>query len=108
MVESGQRTVVRATQEARLRVLGHPGPASSASAEPSIRFAFQPSTQSWYVAHNVSIVTAYLDHRDLAEQETRVERFFINLVLIRLLFATRSSPNRASPSPGSHRPPMAR
>ena len=75
------------TQEARLRVLGHPGPASSASAEPSIRFAFQPSTQSWYLAHNVSIVTAYLDHRDLAERENRVERFFINLVLIRLLYA---------------------
>ena len=54
------------TQEARFHVLGHPGPASSASAEPSIRFAFQPSTQSWYLAHNVSIVTAYLDHRDLA------------------------------------------
>ena len=69
------------------RVLGHPGPVSSASAEPSIRFAFQPSSQSWYLAHNVSIVTAYLDHRDLAERENRVERFFINLVLIRLLFA---------------------
>ena len=53
-------------------------PASSPSAEPSIRFAFQPSTQSWYLAHNVSIVTAYLDHRDLAERENRVERFFIN------------------------------
>ena len=75
------------TQEARLRVLGHPGPASSPSAEPSIRFAFQPSTQSWYLAHNVSIVTAYLDHQDLAERENRVERFFINLVLIRLLYA---------------------
>ncbi len=75
------------TQEARLRVLGHPGPASSPSAEPSIRFAVRPSTQSWYLAHNVSIVTAYLDHRDLAERENRVERFFINLVLIRLLYA---------------------
>ena len=32
-------------------------------------------------------MTAYLDHRDLAERENRVERFFINLVLIRLLYA---------------------
>lgn len=79
--------LLRDTQQARFRVLGHPGPASSPSAEPSIRFAFQPSTQSWYLAHNVSIVTAYLDHRDLAERENRVERFFINLMLIRLLYA---------------------
>ena len=79
--------LLRHTQEARFACLGHPGPASSPSAEPSIRFAFQPSTQSWYLAHNVSIVTAYLDHRDLAERENRVERFFINLVLIRLLYA---------------------
>jgi hypothetical protein len=64
--------LLRDTQEARLRVLGHPGPTSSPSAEPSIKFAFQPSTQSWYLAHNVSIVTAYLHHPDLAERETRV------------------------------------
>lgn len=75
------------TCEARLRVLGHPGPVSSASVEPSIRFALQPSSQTWYLAHNITIVTAYLDHRDLAEGENRVERFFINLVLIRLLYA---------------------
>jgi hypothetical protein len=75
------------TQEARLRVLGRPGPASSPSAEPSIRFALQPSAPSWYLAHNVSIVTADLDHRELAERENRVERFFLNLVLIRLLYA---------------------
>jgi hypothetical protein len=79
--------LLRDTQEARLRVLGHPGPASAPSVEPAIRFAVQPSTQSWYLAHNVSIVTAYLDHRDLAERENRIERFFINLVLIRLLYA---------------------
>ena len=75
------------TQEARLRVLGHPGPMSSPSAKPSIQFAFHPSSQSWYLAHNVSIVSAYLDHRDLAARENRAERFFINLVLVRLLYA---------------------
>ncbi|MGH9280389.1 MAG: hypothetical protein ACRD12_20110, partial [Acidimicrobiales bacterium] len=41
----------------------------------------------WYLAHNITIVTAYLDHRDLAQRENRVERFFINLVLVRLLYA---------------------
>lgn len=79
--------LLRDTQEARLRVLGHPGPASLPSAAPSVRFAFAPSTRSWYRAHNISIVSAYLDHRDLAQAENRVERFFINLVLVRLLYA---------------------
>lgn len=79
--------LLRDTCEARLRVLGHPGPASLPSVEPSVRFAQQPSSSAWYLAHNVTIVSAYLDHRDLAERENRVERFFINLVLIRLLYA---------------------
>ena len=42
---------------------------------------------TWYLAHNVTIVRAYLDHRDLAERENRIERFFINLVLVRVLYA---------------------
>ena len=79
--------LLRDTCEARSRVLGHPGPASSPSVEPSVRFARQPSPRTWYLAHNVTIVRAYLDHRDLAERENRVERFFINLVLVRLLYA---------------------
>jgi hypothetical protein len=79
--------LVRDTCEARLRLLGHPGPSSSTSVEPSIRFARGPSPRSWYAAHNATIVAAYLDHRDLAERENRVERFFINLVLVRVLYA---------------------
>ena len=79
--------LLRDTCEARLRVLGHPGPASLPSVEPSIRFVRQPSSRTWYLAHNVTIVSAYLDHRVLAERESRVERFFINLVLLRLLYA---------------------
>ena len=46
-----------------------------------------PTPLRWYVAHNVTIVSAYLDHRDLADRENRIERFFINLVLMRLLYA---------------------
>jgi hypothetical protein len=79
--------LLRDTCEARLRLLGHPGPASSPSVEPSVRFARQPSPRTWYLAHNVTIVRAYLDHRDLAERENRVERFFINLILVRVLYA---------------------
>ena len=79
--------LLRDTCEARSRVLGHPGPASSPSVDPSVRFARRPSPRTWYLAHNVTIVSAYLDHRDLAERENRVERFFINLVLVRVLYA---------------------
>jgi hypothetical protein len=79
--------LLRDTCEARSRLLGHPGPASSLSVEPSVRFARRPSARAWYLAHNVTIVSAYLDHRDLAERENRVERFFINLILVRVLYA---------------------
>ncbi|MGH9279957.1 MAG: hypothetical protein ACRD12_17900, partial [Acidimicrobiales bacterium] len=79
--------LLRDTCEARARLLGDPGPASSPSVEPSVAFARQPSSRAWYLAHNITIVTAYLDHRDLAQRENRVERFFINLVLVRLLYA---------------------
>ncbi len=79
--------LLRDTCEARLRLLGHQGPSSSPSVEASIRFAQEPTVRSWYLAHNVTIVSAYLEHCDLAEQENRAERFFLNLVLFRLLYA---------------------
>jgi hypothetical protein len=79
--------LLRDTFESRLRVLGHPGPSSTPSVESSVRFASQPTPLGWYMAHNVTIVSAYLEHRELAERENRVERFFINLVLMRLLYA---------------------
>lgn len=79
--------LLRDTCEARSLVLGHPGPASSPSVEATVRFVRRPSPQAWYLAHNVTIVTAYLDHHDLAARENRIERFFLNLVLVRVLFA---------------------
>jgi hypothetical protein len=75
------------TAEARAHALGLSGPMSSWSASCSAEFAKNPSARSWYCAHNASVVTAYLDHRELAGSETRAERFFINLVLVRVLFA---------------------
>jgi hypothetical protein len=63
------------------------GPPSSWSARCCIEFAERPSARRWYRAHNASIVAAYLDHRELAESESHPERFFINLILVRVLFA---------------------
>ncbi len=63
------------------------GPPSSETIELWMRFVAEPTARSWYRAHNASIVAAYLEHLDLAEQEGAVERFFMNVVLLRVLYA---------------------
>jgi hypothetical protein len=75
------------TAEARGHVMGLGGPLTSWSASCCLDFAREPSAKTWYRAHNASIVAAYLEHRALAEAESRAERFFINVILIRVLFA---------------------
>jgi hypothetical protein len=79
--------LLRDTAESRAHSLGFGGPVSSPSAAIAVEFVESPSVFTWYRAHNASIVAAYLDHRDLAATESRVERFFINLVLARVLYA---------------------
>lgn len=79
--------LLRDTAEARGHALGLGGPTSSWSATCCKEFAQRPSARTWYRAHNASVVAAYLEHRDLAERETHPERFFINLILLRVLFA---------------------
>jgi hypothetical protein len=63
------------------------GPLSSPAIALWMEFVADPTARSWYRAHNASIVGAYLDHRDLAERESGVERFFMNVVLLRVLYA---------------------
>ncbi|WP_324192821.1 hypothetical protein [Nocardia transvalensis] len=79
--------LLRDTCEARALHSGYDGVPSSPSVLGALDFIRRPSAQSWYRAHNVSVVSAYLEHEHLAEAESRVERFFINLVLIRVLYA---------------------
>jgi hypothetical protein len=79
--------LLRDTAEARAHALGLGGPTSSWSATCCVEFAKAPSARTWYRAHNASIVAAYLAHRELAESETHAERFFLNLILVRVLFA---------------------
>ena len=79
--------LLRDTAEARAHVLGLGGPVSSSSVVCAVDFVQRPSARTWYRAHNSIIVRAYLEHRELAEAESRVERFFINLVLVRVLYA---------------------
>ncbi len=73
--------------EAVARAGGHGGHPSSQTIELWDAFVEMPTARTWYRAHNASIVGAYLDHRDLAEQESRTERFFLNVVLLRVLYA---------------------
>jgi hypothetical protein len=72
--------------EARALAFGSPGPASSPAVSAWLEFIRQPTAGSWYRAHNMSVASAYLEHENLASHESRVERFFINLVLMRVLY----------------------
>ena len=79
--------LLRDSCEAFGRATGRSGSPSTDTVCHWIAFIDQPTGQTWYRAHNASIVAAYLDHRDLAADENRVERFFLNVVLSRLLYA---------------------
>lgn len=80
-------SLLRDTEHARLLAGGAPGEPDSRAVSAWLDFQRRPSARSWYRAHNVSVVTGYLRHRNLAAAETRTERFFINVVLLRVLYA---------------------
>ena len=88
MVARGQRVPAPRHQRgpgARLRPPRRlPAPPASAA---TLDFIREPTARTWYRAHNISIASAYLSHEELAHDEGRVERFFINLVLARVLYA---------------------
>ena len=63
-----------------------PGPASSPTVDLWMAFVDDPTARAWYRAHNGSVVAGYLQHRDLAEAESEAERFFMNVILCRVLF----------------------
>jgi hypothetical protein len=73
--------------EAVARSGGLGGEMSSPTIALWMAFIARPTGGSWYRAHNASIVAAYLEHRELAELEGRTERFFLNVVLLRVLYA---------------------
>ena len=79
--------LLRDTAEARAFAFGYTGEPSRPGVTAHLEFIRAPTAHHWYRAHNLSIVDAYLANRDLADAEDRVERFFINVVLIRVLFA---------------------
>jgi hypothetical protein len=79
--------LLRDAWQAGLLDSGQPGTASRPSVACWVRFLRRPSAEAWYRAHNASIVAGYLAHRDLSRQEHPIERFFMDVALIRVLYA---------------------
>jgi hypothetical protein len=73
--------------EAVARSGGRGGAPSSPAIQLWMSFVADPRGRTWYRAHNASIASAYLENRDLAEKENAAERFFLNVVLVRVLYA---------------------
>jgi hypothetical protein len=80
-------SLLRDTCEASALAFGRPGDPRTPGVAATLDFIREPTARTWYRAHNLTIASAYLAHEDLAGEEGRVERFFINLVLMRVLFA---------------------
>ena len=66
---------------------GFAGEPSSAAVRLWVEFGASPTGRNWYRAHNASIVGGYLEHRKLADVESAPERFFMNVALVRVLYA---------------------
>ena len=66
---------------------GLAGEPSSQAVRLWLEFGARPTGPNWYRAHNASIVAGYLEHRNLAEAEGAPERFFMNVALLRVLYA---------------------
>jgi hypothetical protein len=79
--------LLRDTIEATLIARGEAGTPTAHSVELWLAFARRPSAAAWYRAHNASVVAGYLDHETLAAGELLIERFFINVALLRVLYA---------------------
>jgi hypothetical protein len=87
VVARGERVPAQGYQRGPGLAFGRPGAPRTPGAAATLDFIREPTARTWYRAHNVTIVSAYLDNEDLARSEGRVERFFLNLVLMRVLYA---------------------
>jgi hypothetical protein len=66
---------------------GLAGDPSSHAVRLWLEFGVKPVGRNWYRAHNASIVGAYLEYQQTAEAESAPERFFMNVALLRVLYA---------------------
>src|SRR3954451_1924971 len=66
---------------------GLAGEPSSGAVRRWLEFGASPTGRNWYRAHNASVAAGSLEHRNLAEAEGAPERFFMNVALLRVLYA---------------------
>jgi hypothetical protein len=79
--------LLRDAWEAGLLMAGRPGSASRPAVSRWAEFLRGPSGQTWYRAHNSSVIAGYLKYRHLTPAELPVERFFMDVALSRVLYA---------------------
>jgi hypothetical protein len=79
--------LLRDAWEADRLLAGRPGPPSRPAVARWADFLRKPSGAAWYRAHNASIVAGYLEHRNLCAAELPAERFFMDVALLRVLYA---------------------
>ncbi|WP_131740217.1 hypothetical protein [Actinomadura roseirufa] len=84
----------RAVNDRLLRDKAEAALLAGRAAEPSSRcvalwcaFLRSPSAAAWYRAHNASVVAGYLENERSALAELPVERFMMNVALVRVLYA---------------------
>lgn len=77
--------------EANRLAAGAQGPASRRAVTRWLEFLDAPTPQSWYRAHNSSVVSAYIEYRELSDVELPTEKFFMDVTLGRVLFIHRIS-----------------
>jgi hypothetical protein len=80
-------TLLRDAAEAALLFNGEPGTARTTGVGHWVTFLRRPSPQAWYRAHNASIVAGYLENRHLVDGENLLERFFMDVALLRVFYA---------------------
>ena len=73
--------------EAALLFNGAPGEPRTVGMRQWLTFLGRPSPRAWYRAHNASIVAGYLANRHLVAGELLLERFFMDVALLRVLYA---------------------
>lgn len=78
--------LLRDKVEAGLLAANENGVPSSLGVELWLRFIHRPTPESWYRAHNASIVAAYFRAEELASGELEVERFMMNVALLRVIY----------------------
>ncbi|AEV71580.1 hypothetical protein MycrhN_0952 [Mycolicibacterium rhodesiae NBB3] len=79
--------LLRDALEAKLLVEREDVATSGPRVQHWVDFFRAPSARAWYLAHNASVVAGYLAHAELADAESLAERFFMNVVLVRVLYA---------------------